>query len=594
MFRFYFKFFFITFFIGFFGIAFGQKNLKNTPTVQKKSEVKAEYLFIKGEDHFLQQNYEKALVFFFDAEHYSPKNSMLQHKVAECYFLLNKSDKAISYAKKAIKLDKSQQDFHLLLANIYLNDKEYEDAIEVYENLLENTQNTNVYYLDLAHVCQQLLVVSLQEFEVKKTKKKHKEIEELTKKTLRTYDLFEKTHGYDVNITQQKQKLWLLLFKTDDAFNEGEKFLEHNPEHINFILSQSQLLYKNKTPEDAISYLEKKNTEIPNNTEIQLTLVEYYKANNQEEKATKIIHDVFDNEALSIETKINIINFYLQREKGNTYEDLLFSLGKKIVIKHNDDAKAYSVLGDIYYTYKKFDKAQEEYLKAVKIDNNHSLVWQQIIFIDAEKKDYNNIISHSSEALKAIPDNPTLWLYKGIAHTMKKEKNKAISCFESGVKLSSSNPTLSKQFYTQLGDLYNEVKKYEESYNAYDKALEYDPNDAHVLNNYSYFLSLQKVNLTKAKSMSQHLTRMFPNEATYLDTHAWVLYMTKDYKDAKKLLQRALEFTQDGTIIEHYGDVLFQLGEKDKAVIQWKKAKIQGGTSELIDKKITDKTLYEE
>lgn len=594
MFRFYFKVFFIAFFIGFFGLAFGQKNLKNTPTVQKKSEVKAEYLFIKGENHFLQKNYKKALVFFFDAQHYSPKNSMLQHKIAECYFLLDNSDKAISYAKKAIKLNKNEQDFHLLLANIYLNNKEYENAIKVYENLLKNIKNSTVYYLDLAHVCQQLLVVSLQEFEVKKTKKKHKKIEDLTKKTLGIYDLFEQINGYDINITQQKQKLWLLLFKTDEAFNEGEKFLEHNPQHINFILSQSQLLYKNKTPEDAISYLEDKNNKIPNNTEIQLTLVEYYKANHQEEKATGIIHDIFDNEVLSIETKINIITFYLQREKGTLYEDLLLSLGKKIITKHNNDAKAYSVLGDIYYTYKKFDQAQKQYLKAVKIDNNHSLVWQQIIFIDAENKDYDNIILHSSDALKSIPNNPTLWLYKGIAHTMKKEKEKAIYSFESGVEHATSNPALSKQFYAQLGDLYNEVKKYEKSYNAYDKALEYDPNDPHVLNNYSYFLSLQKVNLAKAKSMSQHLIRMFPNEATYLDTHAWVLYMKKEYKDAKNLLERALEFTQDGTIIEHYGDVLFQLGEENKAVIQWKKAKIQGGTSELIDKKITDKILYEE
>ena len=94
--------------------------------------------------------------------------------------------------------------------------------------------------------------------------------------------------------------------------------------------------------------------------------------------------------------------------------------------------------------------------------------------------------------------------------------------------------------------------------------------------------------------MSQHLVRMFPNEATYLDTYAWVLYMLKDYKEAKSYLEKALQFSDDGTITEHYGDVLFQLNEKDKAILQWKKAKEKGGTSDLIDKKITDKILYEE
>jgi hypothetical protein len=39
--------------------------------------------------------------------------------------------------------------------------------------------------------------------------------------------------------------------------------------------------------------------------------------------------------------------------------------------------------------------------------------------------------------------------------------------------------------------------------------------------------------------------------------------------------------------------VLFQLGQKDEAVSQWQKAKKIGDASDLIDKKIRDKKLYE-
>lgn len=49
-----------------------------------------------------------------------------------------------------------------------------------------------------------------------------------------------------------------------------------------------------------------------------------------------------------------------------------------------------------------------------------------------------------------------------------------------------------------------------------------------------------------------------------------------------------------GTIVEHYGDVLFQLGEREKAVEQWKKAKIMGETSDLLEKKIATGTLHEQ
>lgn len=598
MFRFYFKLFTLLFFLGIIDHSFAQKKLAHAPTVRKKSEIKAEYSFIKGEDHFLQHNYKKAIDFFLEAEKNSPKNATIQYKIAECYFLLDNSDKALSFIKKAIHLDKQVLDFYLLLSNIYLNTKDYEHSASSYEQLIENVTNTQQYYADLAHIYQQILVLELQQNEVevnkKKKRKSERKIYDFTVKTLDAYTNFEKYHGYDAKITDQKQKLWLLINKFDKAFQEGENFIIHYPNHINFILNQSQLLYSHSKKKEAIEYLENKRKLHPTNTEIQLTLVEYYKANNQEKDANKIIHDIFDNKQISIDKKVNIISFYLQREKGTIYKDLLYSLGEKVVKFHEEDAKSYSLLGDIFYTYHDIKNAQNQYLKAVEIETNRALIWQQIILIDAELEDYSNIITHTSTALKTIPDNPTFWLYKGVAHSMKKNAQEAISAFENGVKYSTDNPALSQKFYAQLGDLYHEVKEYKKSYSSYDKALEYDPNNAHVLNNYSYFLSLKKEKLSKAKSMSQHLVRMFPNEATYLDTHAWVLYMLKDYKEAKNHLEKALQFSDDGTITEHYGDVLFQLNQKDDALVQWQKAKAKGGTSNLIDKKITDKILYEE
>ena len=169
MFRFYFSILLVVVSLVNFNNVFAQKKQKNAPTVQKNSEIKAEYLFIKGEDYFIQQNYEKALTFFFDAEHNSPRNATLQYKIGECYFLLGNKEKALAFAKKAIHLDKTEKAFYLLLSTIYLNDKDYSTATKVYEDLIKNIKNPDIYYLDLAHITQQMLVNELQkyEFEVK-------------------------------------------------------------------------------------------------------------------------------------------------------------------------------------------------------------------------------------------------------------------------------------------------------------------------------------------------------------------------------------------------------------------------------------------
>ncbi|MFC0185373.1 tetratricopeptide repeat protein [Pseudarcicella hirudinis] len=172
---------------------------------------------------------------------------------------------------------------------------------------------------------------------------------------------------------------------------------------------------------------------------------------------------------------------------------------------------------------------------------------------------------------------------------------KAIESLEEARRLAPAGYELAQHIDAQLGDTYNSMGKHEKSDEAYEAALKENPNNDHVLNNYSYFLSLRKQKLEKAREMAEKLVERNPNNGTFLDTYAWVLYVNKEYAKAKVYLEKALEGSKasSGTVVEHYGDILFQLGDKEKATEQWKKAKNLGGTSTLIDKKITEQKIYE-
>ena len=96
----------------------------------------------------------------------------------------------------------------------------------------------------------------------------------------------------------------------------------------------------------------------------------------------------------------------------------------------------------------------------------------------------------------------------------------------------------------------------------------------------------------KAEKMSAQLVKNNPKNTAYLDTHAWVLFMREKYKEARKYMEKAIEFGDvSATHYEHYGDILFQLGNIDEAVKQWQKAKSMDQGNELIDKKIANKRL---
>jgi len=94
--------------------------------------------------------------------------------------------------------------------------------------------------------------------------------------------------------------------------------------------------------------------------------------------------------------------------------------------------------------------------------------------------------------------------------------------------------------------------------------------------------------------MSALLTKNNPENPTVLDTYAWVLYAREKYKDARKVIERAISTgNANATHFEHYGDILFKLGDINGAVQQWEKARGLNANSEVLNKKIANRKMYE-
>ena len=79
------------------------------------------------------------------------------------------------------------------------------------------------------------------------------------------------------------------------------------------------------------------------------------------------------------------------------------------------------------------------------------------------------------------------------------------------------------------------------------------------MNNYAYYLSLLNLKLELAEKMSGTVIQNNPDNATYLDTYAWVLFKKKDYRLAKFYIESAINNDKESSavLIEHYGDILY-------------------------------------
>ncbi|RPD49769.1 hypothetical protein DNI29_02950 [Hymenobacter sediminis] len=544
---------------------------QRSPLSEKDREISEAY-FVDGVRFVLLEDYNKALERLLKAYALNPTNAAVNYKIAETNLLSGNLQDATNFGQAAVKLDPQNAYYYLLLAQIYASQKQFDQAIGVYNTLIKQVPNSGYYLFNLADLY--MAQGKLNE-------------------ALATFDQAEKQFGPLDEVSFKKQQIYLKQNNLDKALQEGEVLIATNPDEVRYVLAQAQMYAVNNRFPDAIRVSNQALKLDPDNPRARMILADVYRQQNNPQESEKQIKLAFESPALDVDDKVRILIDYIKQLPNPALNQTAQDLAGITTRVHPQEAKAFSIAGDIQTVTGNRTAARANYLKAIKLDNSRYQIWQQVVLIDAELNQVDSLLTHTEQALELFPNQAPLWFYNGVGHQLKKQPTKAIKSLEYGRKLATDNPELLAQFDTQLGDTYHELKDYPKSDAAYEAALTFDANNAQALNNYSYYLSLRGEKLDKAREMSAKLVKQYPDNDTYLDTHGWVLYRMKDYAGARQQLEKALKTSSDATVIEHYGDVLYQLGEPDKALLEWQRAKKTGGASPLIDRKIKDKKLYE-
>lgn len=231
----------------------------------------------------------------------------------------------------------------------------------------------------------------------------------------------------------------------------------------------------------------------------------------------------------------------------------------------------------------------------MELDNQVYGAWEQLVRIELSDNTLDEAIKDGEEALSIFPNQAWMNYLVSVALVQKKQFSKALSYANNVPEIETQDRSLLSLDYSVIGDCYHGMKDMKKSDNAYDKSIEYNPDNSYTLNNFAYYLSLRNEQLDKAAQMSKHANDLQPNTASFEDTYAWILFKQKKYSDAKLWIEKAIEHDKgkSATQIEHYGDILFFLGDVDGAVSNWKKAKSQGSTTGVLDQKINEKKYIE-
>ena len=545
----------------------------STTTVRMEEET----MFAEGMRYLITDEPTKAITQFGKVLQKNPANAAAQFATANALSKTGKTAEAVSYAAKAYSLDSENKFYALLLAELFVKQKRYGEAEELYEALLKKSTDNAEYGVELAAIYL---------------------FDEKPDKALDTYNKVERELGLNEEIIRQKQRIYLRQNKIDKAIEEAEKLVVSEPGDPDYLLEGAELLIASDRPDQAIIWIDRALKLTADLPQAHVLLADIYRKKGDMARVTKELNQVFASPNLEAGLKARILSSYagLTGEGPAAQQDAL-AMAQSLAKTAPNDPKTQVTMANLFMQQGKKTEARDAYAKAARLDGSVYEVWGVLLQLDGELNQVDSLLTHSQQALEVFPTQGLFWYSNGSANLYKRNYQQAVDALEESQKLlvATTDSEIKSGIGARLGDAYNGLGDHAKSDEAYEAVLKIDPLNNYVLNNYSYFLSLRKQNLPRAVQLAQKLVDRNPNNATYLDTYAWVLYVSKDYAKAKQYLEKALANPAgvSGTIIEHYGEVLNQLGQVPKAVEQWKLAKTKGGAGSNLDKKIATGKLYE-
>lgn len=535
-----------------------------------ETQRKFDYYFYNALNAKAQNKYDEAMDLLLHCHAIDSTNANVLVELGTFYNVMQEKNKALEYFQKAVKYDKTNYYYNMMLAGLSKEMGNNQEVIDIYTFLLKQYPDKVELYFDLANA--------------------YADLGEL-QKAVDALNELEKSTGTSEMVTLNKFRLYSMMNQKKKAFDEIQQIIDKNPNNSRYMILMGDIYLQDNQPKKALEYYNSVKVADPDNVQLLLSMVNYYEKTNDKTAAQQELQRAITDISLDVETKLQLLTRYiaiLQQNKSDLKQ--ANSLFETLFYQHPNNTQLNLVYGNLLMMQEDKANALKQFELFTKDNPDNPVGYEQILRIALADQDMDKVVEITEKAIEHLPTQPQFHFYLGGAKYQQEKYDEALTVFENGLKNAEfANPLVESDFYGQVGDLNYHKGNRDVAFENYDKALKLNPQNLPVLNNYSYYLSLEKENLDKAEQMSSITVKAEPTNATYLDTYGWILFEQGSYVMAKIYIEKAIEYgakEPSADVYEHYGDVLFKTGDKVKAMEQWKTAKKLGSDSKTLDKKI--------
>ena len=419
-------------------------------------------------------------------------------------------------------------------------------------------------------------------------------------KVISTLNRLEKHMGKNEQLSMEKFRIYLQMKDDKKAFQEIESLVQEYPMDMRYQVILGDVYLQNGKKQEAYDAYQKVLAVEPDNPMALFSMASYYEQTGQKELYQQQLDTLLLNKKVTSDTKISVMRQVIAENEQSSAKDStqVIALFDRMMKQDMDDPQI-PMLYSQYLLSKNMEQEAVPVLEqVVDLDPTNKAARLMLVSAAVKKEDYKQIIKVCEPGVEATPDALELYYYLAIAYHQAEQGDSVLSVCNRALEhiTPDTRKEVISDFYSIMGDIYHTKKQMTEAYAAYDSALVYNPSNIGALNNYAYYLSVERRDLDKAEEMSYKTVKAEPNNSTYLDTYAWILFEKGNYAEARIYIDNAMK--NDGeksdVIVEHCGDIYFMTGDVEGALKYWKKALEMGSESKTLKQKIEKKKYIAE
>lgn len=533
--------------------------IQPSSTLTHDDSVRYRYFLLEAERQQVLEHYDTAFDLMEHCKQLNPNGAEAWFMQSLYYKSLDRDSMSLECLKKAVALNPSNKHYLERLAQMYAEINDYDEAKAVYEDLVERDHSRT----DVLNTLIQLY-------------QKDKEYD----KMLWVIERMEALEGVSEELTLAKLQVYERKDDMKSAYKALKSLSDEFPNDLNYKVMMGNWLMKKNRRKEAFKIFSKALKEDPNNSYVLSSIYDYYREVGEDTLAHRMMEAILGNKKTETSLKVTMLRQVIQdneRDGGDSTKVLaVFDRVMEVNPQDADMAEmkaAYMVLKDF-----PTDSINAALCQVLAIAPDNAGARLQILQNLWPEKRWDEIIDFCKPAVQYNPDEMAFYYFMGLAYYQKDDKENALEAFRRGVGeiTPQSNKDIVSDFYALMGDILHEKNLVDEAFAAYDSCLQWKDDNIGALNNYAYYLSLRGEDLHRAEQMSYKTVKAEPQNATYLDTYAWILYMQERYEEAKIYIDQAVkndtDTVQNSVILEHAGDIYHRLGDNEKALEYWQRA----------------------